>query len=87
MTKAKQMIRGRMLIGLEESNTLAGYAGTQELLEKKIETPDDVLSHIDAVTADEVQKIAQELFKDKLRAVALLGPQKSTRAFTKVLGI
>mgnify|MGYP002621081337 CR=1 FL=1 len=85
LNKAKQMLRGQMLLGLEETNALALYAGMQTLLRKKITKPNEVLKKIDAVTPAAVQKVAQRLLAPKKRAVALLGPQKSTKAFEKLL--
>lgn len=85
LTKAKQMIRGHLVIGLEETNALALYAGSQTLLEKKVETPEEIWKKIEAVSAEDVQRVARRLLKRDARTLALLGPQKSTREFEKVL--
>lgn len=87
LNKVKQMLRGHMLIELEETNALAAFAGTQALLEKKVETPEEMLAKIEAVTAADVRASAKLLFAPKLRTVALLGPQKTTTDFTRILGI
>lgn len=85
LAKAKQMIRGHLVIGLEETNALALFAGTQTLLEKKVETPEEVWKKIEAVTAEDVRRIARKLLKREKRALALLGPQKSPKEFEKLL--
>lgn len=87
LTKAKQMVRGRMVMDLEETNALALFAGMQELLKHKVQTPADMWAKIDAVTPQDIQKVAQELLPAELRTGVLLGPQKSTRPFTQLLGI
>lgn len=85
LQKAKRMIRGHMLLELEETNALTVYAGGQELLQKNILTPAKILKKIDAITADDVQEVAQELLVPAKRAVALLSPHKSTKEFEKLL--
>lgn len=87
LKKAKQMIRGNMLLNLEETNALALFAGTQLVLKNHIETPDEMLAKIDAITADDVQTVAQELLAPGKRAAALLGPQRSPRVFARLLGV
>lgn len=85
LEKAKQMIRGHMVLQLEETNALATYAAGQVLLEKKIETPDEALRHIEEVTADDIRNVARQLLQPRRRAVALLGPQRSTKEFERLL--
>ncbi|MDP3997908.1 MAG: pitrilysin family protein [Candidatus Andersenbacteria bacterium] len=86
LNKAKQMMRGQMLIEMEETNSLAAFAGAQKLLVGKIQKPDEVLARIDAVQPSDVQRVAGELLTAPKRALALLGPQKSAGAFMRQLG-
>ncbi len=83
--KAKQMLRGNLVLNLEETNALAVFAGEQELLEHKIQTPDQIWRKIEAVTPAEVRQTAQELLGPKRRLLALLSPHTSTTAFEKLL--
>ena len=83
LKKAKQMLRGQMLLGLEETNSLALFAGMQQLLSNKIQRPAEILRKIEAVTVQDVQRVAQQLLDSKKRAVALLGPQQSTKSFER----
>ncbi|MEX2054555.1 MAG: pitrilysin family protein [Candidatus Andersenbacteria bacterium] len=85
LNKAKQMLRGQMVIDLEETNALAMFVGMQELLKKKVLAPVDIWEEVQAVTPDDIQKVAQELLVPQRRSLALLGPQKSAAAFTKLL--
>ena len=63
-----------MLLRLEDSRSVAGWIGGQELLTNRILTVDDVVSIIDGITAEELEKIAEELLLgDKLR-LAIVGP-------------
>ncbi|MAF80790.1 hypothetical protein CL628_02130 [bacterium] len=83
--KAKQMLRGQLLIGLEETNALAIFGGMQQLLKGKVMKPGEIVKQIDKVTAKQVQSLAQKLLAPKKRALALLGPQKSAGRFEKLL--
>lgn len=85
LDKAKQMARGGLVLELEETNALASFAAGQELLLKHILTPDEIWERIVSVTPDELQVVAQELLAPQRRAAVLLGPQKSTRAFERLL--
>lgn len=83
--KVKQMTQGNLVLELEETNALALFTSVQELTEHRILTPDQIMKHIDAVTPEDIQRVAQELLRKDKRAVALLGPQKSSKAFEKLL--
>ncbi|MEX1998012.1 MAG: pitrilysin family protein [Candidatus Andersenbacteria bacterium] len=87
LAKAKQMLRGRMVIDLEETNTLALFAGLQELLTQRIDTPTTMWEKIEAVTPEQIQTVAQALLAPTQRVAVLLGPQKSTKEFSKQLGL
>jgi len=85
INKAKQMLRGQLLIGLEETNAQAIFAGMQQLLKGEVMKPADVVKKIDTITAKQIQDVAKKLLAPNRRAVALLGPQKSTKRFEKLL--
>lgn len=85
LTKAKEIVRGQMILQLEETNALAIFASEQELLEKRIETPDEITEKIDAVTAKDIQVLANELLNPKKRAIAMLSPYKSVTKFERLV--
>ncbi len=84
--KAKERIRGSLILNLENPSNVAGYFGLQELLLKKVETPAERLKKIEQVTAAEIQKVAQELFSGgRALQLALIGPYTDSRPFLKLL--
>ncbi len=85
LDKAKQMVRGSLVLGLEETNAIAFYAAEQELLEKDIETPAEIWKKIEKVTVKDIQKVAKQLLDPKKRVLALLSPHSSTKSFEKLL--
>lgn len=85
LKKAKEMIRGRLAIREESTNFLAEYFGTKFVLDRKIETFEQYLAKIDAVTKEEIQKIAMELFKKERFNLQIIGPFKDEEPFRKIL--
>jgi predicted Zn-dependent peptidase len=45
LTKAKEFIKGHFVLELEDSRAVAGFYGSQELLEKKIDSPEEVIEN------------------------------------------
>lgn len=74
LDKAREFSKGRLLLRMEDSRSVAGWMGGQEILTGHILSVDEVMSIIDAVTTQELQQLAQELLTgDKLR-LAIVGP-------------
>jgi predicted Zn-dependent peptidase len=85
LNKAKQMLRGRLVLDLEETNSIAMYAASQQLLEHDLKTPQQVWQAINGVSPQDIQRIARRLLKPALRCVAVLGPKQSAKDFEKLL--
>jgi predicted Zn-dependent peptidase len=85
LNKAKQMLTGHLMLELEETNSLASFAAGQELLTGSILIPTDIKERIEAVTPSDVQQVAQKLLNPTQRAVAILGPQRSTAELERLL--
>jgi len=72
--KAREYMKGRLVLGLEDSGAVSAWHGQQALLLDEVLSLDDVLSIYDAVTVEDVQRVAQTLFtKDQLQ-LAAVGP-------------
>ena len=74
ISKAKELIKGRLLLSMEDSHSVAGWMGGQEVLTGRILTVDQVVSIIDAITADELKQLAQELLVSSQLRLAVVGP-------------
>lgn len=85
LDKVKKMARGSLVLDLEETNALAMFSSVQDLIDHEIKTPDQIMKEINKVTVGDIQDVARELLRKEKRAVALLGPQKSSTAFEKLL--
>jgi predicted Zn-dependent peptidase len=73
LNKAKEFLKGHLVLDLEDSRSVAGYYGSQDLLEKEIENPDQVLAKIDGVTGDDVERVAQKYLKPEGFNLAIIG--------------
>ena len=85
--KAKEMAKGRLLLRMEDSRSVAGWLGGQEVLTGRILDVDKVLSIIDAITADEVKRLAQELLIGKQLRLAVVGPVAEDEPLAELLKI
>ncbi|HJX12697.1 MAG TPA: pitrilysin family protein [Dehalococcoidales bacterium] len=74
LSRAKELFKGRIMLRMEDSRSVAGWAGGQEVLTGEIISVDDVIEIVGAITAAELQKLAGELLvRDGLR-LAVVGP-------------
>ena len=73
LKKAKDYIAGTSMLELETSEARAEFCGYQEILKRKIELPEELITKINAVTAADVQSLAKEVFVDSGLNLALIG--------------
>ena len=85
LARAKSHLSGNLLLGLETSDSLAVYYGSQELLKRKQTTPEELVRKINAVTAAQIQDLAKEIFQSSKLNMAMIGPQKDVAEFQKLL--
>lgn len=74
LQKAKDYIKGTTSLSLDSSDAQASFYGMQELLEKNILTPEEKFKKIDAVTVDDINKIAKDIFSEEKLNLAIIGP-------------
>ncbi len=85
LKRVKDYIRGTTLIGLEQSNAVASFIGSEEMLTGKPQTLDEVFAKLDAVTAQDVCAAAGELFVPARLNLAIIGPFKDKTPFEELL--
>ncbi|MGB3129656.1 MAG: pitrilysin family protein [Dehalococcoidia bacterium] len=85
ITKAKELGKGRLMLRMEDTRSVAGWIGGQELLLGHILTVDEVVSMLDAVTASDLQQVAQKLFLADRLSLALVGPSFKKGHLQKLL--
>lgn len=85
LKKAKSHIVGKFLLSLETSDELAYFYGTQEVIGMKMSSPDQFVKRIQNVSADDVQNVARDVFKNSRLNLALIGSVRG-RSFKHILG-
>ncbi|MFP5277847.1 MAG: M16 family metallopeptidase [Acidobacteriota bacterium] len=73
LTRAKDQVRGNILLGLESSSSRMANLARQEMYFQQFFTVDEIISRIGDVTAAQVQAMAQRLFNPERIAITLLG--------------
>ena len=59
---------------MEDTKNVAGWLGGQELLMGKIQTVDEILSIVDAITSADLKRVSQNLFQTNRLNLAVVGP-------------
>ena len=87
LARAKEFCKGRLLLRMEDSRNVASWLGGQEILTKHIFTADEIMGIIDTVTAEEIQKIAQELIVESELRCSVVGPISSQKPLREFLSL
>jgi len=85
LKKAQDYLKGKMTLLLESSDAQASFYAGQELLEKKILTPEEIFAKIDKISQGDILKVARDIFKPEKLNLALIGPFRSKEKFEKLL--
>ena len=80
LSRIKAYVRGSMILGLEGTHQVASWLGGQESLRGSVINIDEMIAHIDVVTAEDIQRVAQACFAPEWRRLAIIGPYDPQRA-------
>ena len=85
LSKVKECLIGNMKLSLESSDEIASFYGGQELLKKEMLSLEEKAKEIRNVTAQQIQKLARNIFRNQRLNMALIGPFKDKKKFLKIL--
>lgn len=85
LNKAKEFLKGRLILELEDSKNVAVLYGFQELLDKRVYTPKRIIAEIDEVGVADIQRVAKDIFRQNKLNLAVIGPFKDGERFEKLL--
>jgi predicted Zn-dependent peptidase len=85
MTKARDYTIGSFRLSLETSMALAQRAGEELLMTGEIEPIEETVARLEAVTAADVQRMAQRIFRADNFAMSLVGPGANAEELTELL--
>jgi predicted Zn-dependent peptidase len=83
--KAKELSKGRLLLRMEDTRSVSGWLGGQEMLNGAIKTPDEVVALVEAVTIEDMRRVARKVFDETQLTMALVGPFRSEKRFASLL--
>ncbi len=87
LKKAKEYIKGKMAMSFEGSDDVAEYLVTQETIRNEIVLPKEKRKMIDQVTAEDVLRVAKDIFVNKRLNLAIIGPHASEAKLRKILNV
>jgi predicted Zn-dependent peptidase len=85
LQKAKNLGKGRFVLQTENPQGLILFGLRREVLEGKVADPEELLAGIDAVTSEDVQRVAQDTLGGSGLNLALVGPFEDEERFAKLL--
>lgn len=85
MKKAKEHIKGSMALAFEGSDDIVEYLVTQETLLGKIVLPKEKAKEIDKVTAEDVFRVAKDIFQNKKLNLTVIGPKADKKKLEKLV--
>ena len=85
LRKAKEYIKGHLVLGLEDSYSRAAWVAYQTLFMKTVKSPEEVLVAYDAVTGAEVQAVAQKIIQPSAYNLAAIGPFGQSKLLSRLI--
>ncbi len=84
LEKARSFAKGRFVLGLESPHATIMFGLRREVLEGRAIEPDEVLAGLDAVTVEDLERVAAEILGGSLR-LAVIGPFDDPARFERLL--
>jgi predicted Zn-dependent peptidase len=85
LRRAKDHLKGSVMLGLENTSSRMSHLARQEMVFGRHLTFDEILANIESVSAEDVQRVAQDLFHDDGLVASVVGPERGGRLTTDVL--
>jgi predicted Zn-dependent peptidase len=87
LTKVKHKLAGGLQLALESTSAIADRVGSRMVLLNEVKLPDEIIAEIEAVTAEDIQAVAKDLFKSQHMRLAAIAPntKPAKQAFIKEL--
>lgn len=85
LTKAKEYLKGKLALGLEDSKGVANLYGAGELLENNIRTPDEIIAGIESVRKEDIKRVANDIIKTNKLTFAVIGPYDDLSRFDNLI--
>ena len=85
LNRARELAKGRLLLRMEDTRSVSGWLGGQEMLSGSIRSPEDVVERLDAVAPEDLHRVIETVLRrDKLN-LAVVGPHRSEKRYLPLL--
>ncbi len=85
LTKARELSKGRLLLRMEDTRAVSGWLGGQELLLGEVRGVDQAVEEMEAVTLEDLRRVAADLLREERFYLAVVGPFRSDKRFAALL--
>ncbi len=85
LEKAKRLSAGRLMLRMEDTRAVASWMGQSEMLLGEIAHVDDVIKQVNAVTTDDVLRLANDVLVSERLNIAVVGPCRGQRRIERML--
>jgi predicted Zn-dependent peptidase len=85
LEKARSLAKGRFVLQTESPNGLILFGLRREVLEGAAIEPEELLAGLDAVTAEDVQRVARDVIGGSGLRLAVIGPFDEAETFEALL--
>lgn len=85
LKKAKEYTKGHFVLELEDTRSAAVMYGSQEILQKELHNPHEIIEKIEKVKLEDVLRVAKEYVDTKLLSLAVIGNFENPERFEKLL--
>jgi predicted Zn-dependent peptidase len=80
LRSAKEFVKGRLLLGMEDTMSVAGWLGRQEAASGEQLTVEQIVARMDQISASELLRMANLIFQAGRSQLAIVGPHKKREA-------
>ena len=80
-----ELTKGRMMLRMEESRAVSSFLGIQELLRNKVDSVDEIIAKITAVTREDIKRAANCVIKSENLVLSIVGPFDDASHFEDML--
>jgi predicted Zn-dependent peptidase len=87
LAKTKEFVKGRILLSTEDSRNMASWLGNADMFMGEILDVDEVLRRIDAVTPEDIQRVARASYQQAKLNMAIVGPVKKAHSLGSLLSL
>lgn len=82
--KAKEYLKGHLVLELEDSRSVSIFYATQSVLEKKIQDPAELIKKVDEVKIEDVMEVAKKYLNVKGMNLAVIGNYAEDKKTEKI---